>query len=83
MLARSADLPGGLHVRYISWNFVSSAKERLKQAASVWHHQRFACIPAGTPSIPLPEDGDAPTQPALSPAFRRNQRHEEEKPWDS
>jgi hypothetical protein len=46
--------------RYISWNFVSSSKERLKQAASDWRHQRFARIPGETAYIPLPEDGDAP-----------------------
>jgi redox-sensitive bicupin YhaK (pirin superfamily) len=46
--------------RYISWNFVSSSKERLKQAASDWRHQRFARVPGETAYIPLPEDGDAP-----------------------
>jgi redox-sensitive bicupin YhaK (pirin superfamily) len=46
--------------RYISWNFVSSSKERLKQAASDWRHQRFTRIPGETAYIPLPEDGDAP-----------------------
>jgi redox-sensitive bicupin YhaK (pirin superfamily) len=46
--------------RYISWNFVSSSKERLQQAASDWRHQRFARIPGETAYIPLPEDGHAP-----------------------
>lgn len=46
--------------RYISWNFVSSSKERLKQAASDWRHLRFARVPGETAYIPLPEDGDAP-----------------------
>jgi redox-sensitive bicupin YhaK (pirin superfamily) len=46
--------------RYISWNFVSSSKERLKQAASDWRHQRFTRVPGETAYIPLPEDGDAP-----------------------
>ncbi|HLK99094.1 MAG TPA: pirin family protein [Myxococcaceae bacterium] len=46
--------------RYISWNFVSSSKERLKQAASDWRHQRFARIPGETAYIPLPEDGNTP-----------------------
>jgi redox-sensitive bicupin YhaK (pirin superfamily) len=46
--------------RYISWNFVSSSKERLKQAASDWRHQRFARVPGETAYIPLPEDGDVP-----------------------
>lgn len=46
--------------RYIFWNFVSSSKERLKQASSDWRHQRFARIPGETAYIPLPEDGTAP-----------------------
>jgi len=46
--------------RYISWNFVSSSKDRLKQAASDWRAQRFARIPGETAFIPLPEDGNAP-----------------------
>ena len=46
--------------RYISWNFVSSSKERLKQAASDWRHQRFTRVPGETAYIPLPEDGNAP-----------------------
>lgn len=46
--------------RYISWNFVSSSKDRLKQASSDWRHQRFTRIPGETQYIPLPEDGDTP-----------------------
>jgi redox-sensitive bicupin YhaK (pirin superfamily) len=46
--------------RYISWNFVSSSKERLEQAARDWRAQRFARIPGETRYIPLPGDGDAP-----------------------
>jgi redox-sensitive bicupin YhaK (pirin superfamily) len=46
--------------RYISWNFVSSSKERLRQAASDWRHQRFARVPGEAAYLPLPEDGDAP-----------------------
>ena len=46
--------------RYISWNFVSSSKERLKQAAEDWRKQRFARVPEETAYIPLPEDGSAP-----------------------
>jgi hypothetical protein len=42
------------------WNFASSSKERIKQAASDWHHQRFARISEETAYILLPEDGDAP-----------------------
>jgi redox-sensitive bicupin YhaK (pirin superfamily) len=46
--------------RFISWNFVSSLKERLPQAASDWHHQRFDRVPGETAYIPLPEDGEGP-----------------------
>lgn len=46
--------------RYIRWNFVSSSKERLEQAASDWSEQRFGRVPGETAYIPLPEDGDAP-----------------------
>ena len=46
--------------RYISWNFVSSSKERLKQAAEDWRHGRFDRVPGETAYIPLPEDGSAP-----------------------
>src|SRR3954470_18866954 len=46
--------------RYISWNFVSSSKERLRAAASDWRDQRFARIPGETSYIPLPEDGSSP-----------------------
>ena len=46
--------------RYISWNFVSSSRDRLKEASSDWRHQRFARIPGETAYIPLPEDGNAP-----------------------
>jgi redox-sensitive bicupin YhaK (pirin superfamily) len=45
--------------RYIFWNFVSSSRDRLKQAADDWRHRRFARIPGETTYIPLPEDGDA------------------------
>ncbi len=46
--------------RYIFWNFVSSSKERLRQAAEDWRHQRFSRIRGETAYIPLPEDGTAP-----------------------
>ncbi|HET7755550.1 MAG TPA: pirin family protein [Anaeromyxobacteraceae bacterium] len=46
--------------RYISWNFVSSSRDRLKQAASDWRSQRFDRVPGETAWIPLPEDGNAP-----------------------
>ena len=40
--------------RYIFWNFVSSSKERLAQAADDWEQQRFAMVPGETEFIPLP-----------------------------
>lgn len=46
--------------RFISWNFVSSSRERLLQAAHDWREQRFARVPGETKYIPLPKDGDAP-----------------------
>lgn len=46
--------------RFISWNFVSSSKERLLQAASDWRHQRFDRVPGETAYLPLPEDGEGP-----------------------
>ena len=46
--------------RYISWNFVSSSKERLQQATEAWQKQRFPRIPDETSYIPLPQDGSAP-----------------------
>ena len=46
--------------RYIFWNFVSSSKERLRQAAEDWRQQRFERVPGETAYIPLPEDGSAP-----------------------
>lgn len=46
--------------RYISWNFVSSSKERLEQAADDWRNQRFASVPGEIAYIPLPRDGSEP-----------------------
>lgn len=46
--------------RFISWNFVSSSKERLAQAAEDWRRDRFARIPGEMQFIPLPADGNAP-----------------------
>lgn len=44
--------------RYISWNFVSSSKQRLARAAEDWRNQHFARVPDETSYIPLPEDGN-------------------------
>lgn len=41
--------------RYLFWNFVSSSKERLAQAADDWEQQRFAPVPGETEFIPLPQ----------------------------
>lgn len=57
MLLGGAPLDGP---RHIHWNFVSSSRERLKQAADDWRHQRFTRIPGETAYIPLPEDGVEP-----------------------
>lgn len=41
--------------RHIWWNFVSSRKERIVQAADDWAAQRFPAVPGETEFIPLPE----------------------------
>ena len=40
--------------RFIFWNFVSSSKERLAQAADDWEQQRYPKVPGETEWIPLP-----------------------------
>jgi redox-sensitive bicupin YhaK (pirin superfamily) len=40
--------------RHIYWNFVSSRKERLAQAAADWEAMRFPTVPGDTEFIPLP-----------------------------
>jgi redox-sensitive bicupin YhaK (pirin superfamily) len=40
--------------RFLWWNFVSSRKERIAQAADDWRAGRFAAIPGETEFIPLP-----------------------------
>lgn len=40
--------------RFIYWNFVSSSRERIEQAASDWERQRYAPVPGETERIPLP-----------------------------
>ena len=42
--------------RYVWWNFVSSRKERIAQAAADWKARRFAPIPGETEFIPLPDN---------------------------
>lgn len=41
--------------RHMWWNFVSSRKERIVQAADDWEAGRFAAVPGETEFIPLPE----------------------------
>ena len=61
MLSADADarvvLIGGapLGPRHIWWNFVSSRKERIVQAADDWADGRFAAVPGESEFIPLPE----------------------------
>ncbi len=61
MLSADADarvvLIGGapLGHRHIWWNFVSSRKERIVQAADDWAAQRLGSVPGETEFIPLPE----------------------------
>lgn len=42
--------------RYIWWNFVSSNKERLRQAAQDWKNQTMGQVPGEVDFIPLPAD---------------------------
>jgi redox-sensitive bicupin YhaK (pirin superfamily) len=41
--------------RFMWWNFVSSSKERITQAADEWEAQRFPKVPNETEWIPLPK----------------------------
>jgi redox-sensitive bicupin YhaK (pirin superfamily) len=43
-----------LGARHLWWNFVSSRKARIVQAADDWAEQRFAQVPGETESTPLP-----------------------------
>jgi redox-sensitive bicupin YhaK (pirin superfamily) len=43
--------------RYLWWNFVSSRRERIEQAAADWQAGRFVPVPGETEFIPLPERG--------------------------
>lgn len=43
--------------RHLWWNFASSRKERIEQAAADWAAGRFAPVPGETEFIPLPERG--------------------------
>jgi redox-sensitive bicupin YhaK (pirin superfamily) len=41
--------------RFMWWNFVSSRKERIAEAAELWEKQQMGRIPGETEWIPLPE----------------------------
>ena len=41
--------------RYITWNFVSSRRERILEAGADWAAQRMGHVPGETEFIPLPE----------------------------
>ncbi|HYL90760.1 MAG TPA: pirin family protein [Burkholderiales bacterium] len=47
--------------RFLWWNFVSSRKKRLAEAADEWREQRFARIPGETEFIPLPDNAPGVT----------------------
>ena len=57
-LASRVLLLGGepLGERHMWWNFVSSRKERIAQAAADWKAGRFAPVPGETEFIPLPDN---------------------------
>jgi redox-sensitive bicupin YhaK (pirin superfamily) len=40
--------------RFITWNFVSSRRERILQAGDDWSAQRMGQVPGETEFIPLP-----------------------------
>ena len=42
--------------RFIWWNFVSSRRERIVEAAADWKAGRFAGVPGDTEFIPLPDN---------------------------
>lgn len=42
--------------RYIWWNFVSSRRERIREAAEQWKNQLFGQVAEESDYIPLPED---------------------------
>jgi redox-sensitive bicupin YhaK (pirin superfamily) len=45
----------GLGERHIWWNFVSSSRERIRQASDDWRQERFAMVPGDDEFIPLPD----------------------------
>ncbi|MES2261189.1 MAG: pirin family protein [Pseudomonadota bacterium] len=51
--------------RFMVWNFVSSRKERIQQAADDWDKQLFDKVPGETEWIPLPKKPAATEPPPL------------------
>jgi redox-sensitive bicupin YhaK (pirin superfamily) len=56
--------------RFITWNFVSSRRERILEAGADWKAQRMGHVPGETEFIPLPEHpfGNAPPDVKTTPA---------------
>ncbi|KQM13327.1 pirin family protein [Novosphingobium sp. Leaf2] len=53
--------------RHLYWNFVSSSKDRLRQAAEDWKAGRMKLPDADDAEfIPLPDDAPVPSPPAMS-----------------
>ncbi len=48
--------------RWLWWNFVSSRRERIAQAAQDWRDGRFRGVPGETEFIPLPDRAPLPAQ---------------------
>jgi len=42
--------------RYIWWNFISSSKERIRNAASAWADQKMGKVTGESDFIPLPSE---------------------------
>lgn len=61
-------LVGGasLGERFVSWNFVSSRRERIREAEADWKAQRFAAVPGETEFIPLPDRHERPGTPDVA-----------------
>ncbi|MEJ8856636.1 pirin family protein [Variovorax robiniae] len=54
--------------RFMSWNFVSSRRERIFEAGADWKAQRMGHVPGETEFIPLPEHPFANPPPDLKTA---------------
>jgi hypothetical protein len=42
--------------RHVWWNFVSSSRERIRQAADDWQQWRFPHVPGDEEFIPVPAE---------------------------